>query len=113
MFADIGSDGNDTDPLETRFNSRQQWQKPLIQWSDESPEQLLMRDQLAHCLKKLLARMPAKQRAMLAMRDHAQLDFAEICNELAVSASNARVLLYRARTQLVALIDHYEETGEC
>lgn len=113
LFADMGQDTNYTDPLEERFNSRQHWQKPLTQWSEESPEKLLMRDQLARCLKALLTRMPAKQRALLAMRDHAQLGFEEICNELGVSASNARVLLYRARTQIIALTDHYEETGEC
>jgi len=113
LFADMGQDTHGTDPLEERFNNRQHWQKPLTQWSEESPEQLLMRDQLARCLKALLSRMPANQRALLAMRDHAQLGFEEICNELEVSASNARVLLYRARAQIIALADHYEETGEC
>jgi RNA polymerase sigma-70 factor (ECF subfamily) len=37
----------------------------------------------------------------------------DICNSLEVSASNVRVLLHRARTRLFALVDHFQETGEC
>jgi RNA polymerase sigma-70 factor (ECF subfamily) len=32
---------------------------------------------------------------------------------LGISASNARVLLHRARARLFSLVDHFEETGEC
>lgn len=37
----------------------------------------------------------------------------EICNNLSIGASNARVLLHRARTRLFKMVDHYQETGEC
>ena len=57
--------------------------------------------------------MPDQQRAMLELRDASGLGFDEICNELTITASNARVLLHRARTQLFKLVDHYQETGEC
>jgi len=101
------------EPLQARFHSNGHWQQPLAQWCEAGPEQLLMRDQLADCLTRLLARLPRQQRDLLALRDHAQLGFEEICNELGLSASNARVLLHRARAQVVALVDHYEESGEC
>jgi RNA polymerase sigma-70 factor (ECF subfamily) len=112
LFADLPGQQL-PEPLAERFNADGHWRQPLSRWSADSPDQLLMRDQLAGCLHRLLARMPAGQRAVLAMRDNAELDFEEICNNLAISASNARVLLHRARAQVVALVDHYEETGEC
>ena len=64
-------------------------------------------------LPPLLDTLPASQRAVLELRDTLELSFEEICNELSISASNAKVLLHRARLKLFRLVDHYEETGEC
>ncbi|MBB3047286.1 RNA polymerase sigma-70 factor (ECF subfamily) [Litorivivens lipolytica] len=100
-------------PLADRFREGGHWSKPPATWHDESPDGLLMERELADCLSRVLTAMPAQQRAMLELRDVSGLDFDEICNELAVTASNARVLLHRARTQLFRLVDHYQETGEC
>lgn len=114
LFSDQGSeDQNPEDCLTQRFTGRGHWQHPPALWHTDSPENLLTGAHLAECLEKLLAAMPANQRCILEMRDTSGLPFDEICNELTVSASNARVLLHRARTQLFKLVDHYEETGEC
>lgn len=107
---DIGTGG---DALADRFSARGHWLHPPVEWHADSPDSLLTSDELAECLEKLLAGMPANQRSLLEMRDSAGLSFEAICNELAVSASNARVLLHRARGQLFKLVDHYQETGEC
>lgn len=113
LVADPTGDSDLNDPFAERFNATGHWRQPLTQWSEDGPEQLLMRDQLAGCLSRLLKRLPIQQRAVLAMRDSAGLSFDEICNSLGLTASNARVSLHRARSQVVALVDHYEETGEC
>ena len=82
-------------------------------WDIDTPEGLLMRQDLANCLEELLKAMPANQRALLELRDTSGFSFEDICNELSISASNARVTLHRARSQLFQLVDHYEETGQC
>ncbi|HNL32883.1 MAG TPA: sigma factor-like helix-turn-helix DNA-binding protein, partial [Pseudomonadales bacterium] len=89
------------------------WNTPPMQWNLDTPEALLLREDLAECLQKLLDTLPASQRAVLELRDTLELSFEEICNELSISASNAKVLLHRARLKLFRLVDHYEETGEC
>jgi RNA polymerase sigma-70 factor (ECF subfamily) len=97
----------------SRFTDNGSWRHAPALWHVDSPDALLMSDDLNHCLQRLLSVMPDKQRAVLEMRDASELSFDEICNNLSVSASNARVLLHRARAQLFELVDHYQETGEC
>ena len=99
--------------LEARFSEAGSWSQPPGSWHTDSPDGILMGQQLGDCLQRLLADLPGKQRALLEMRDVANMEFEEICNVLDVSASNARVLLHRARGRLYALVDHYQETGEC
>mgnify|MGYP005842900187 CR=1 FL=1 len=99
--------------LEDRFQPTGSWSSPPQTWREDSPDALLMGDQLSDCLQRLLGEMPSNQRAMLEMRDSGGLDFDDICNSLKISASNARVLLHRARARVFKLVDHYNETGEC
>lgn len=113
LFSDWQSDDGPGDALADRFNHDGSWQSPPMKWEIDTPESLLMRDDLAHCLEELLNAMPPNQRTVLELRDSTGLSFEEICNELSLSASNARVILHRARCQLFKLVDHYEETGEC
>ncbi|MBR9910876.1 MAG: sigma-70 family RNA polymerase sigma factor [Gammaproteobacteria bacterium] len=113
LFADLSPDQAHSDPLADNFRPGGQWQQPPANWHCDSPDALLMEADLADCLARLLTGMPANQRAVLEMRDSSELPFDEICNTLAVSASNARVLLHRARAELFKLVNHYQETGEC
>lgn len=101
------------DALNGCFREDGHWSMPPVTWSMDSPEGLLMGADLMDCLNGLLQRMSSKQRAVLEMRDSNELPFAEICNTLEISASNARVLVHRARTELFKLVNHYQETGEC
>jgi RNA polymerase sigma-70 factor (ECF subfamily) len=113
LFADMGDADNSDDALADRFTNKGRWDKPSADWHTDSPDALLMSDALQDCLQQLLVAMPDNQRCMLEMRDSSEMNFSEICNELAISASNARVLLHRARAQLYKLVNHYQETGEC
>lgn len=112
LFADMDGDSSD-DALADHFSHKGSWDKPSADWHTDSPDALLMGDALQDCLQQLLVAMPDNQRCMLEMRDSSELKFSEICNELSISASNARVLLHRARTQLYKLVNRYQETGEC
>lgn len=100
-------------PNDERFDQRGHWQQPPVSWHVDSPDALLMGDALRDCLENLLTALPEHQRALLEMRDSSDLPFDEICNTLSISASNARVLLHRARAQLFKLVNRYQETGEC
>jgi RNA polymerase sigma-70 factor, ECF subfamily len=103
----------DGDVLGDRFKPSGAWGSPPGHWQEDSPEDLLTAEHLQDCLERLMKEMPDNQRALLEMRDAGGIDFDEICNMLEVSASNARVLLHRARGRLYRLVDHYQETGEC
>jgi RNA polymerase sigma-70 factor (ECF subfamily) len=111
LFADAASD--DGEAPDERFDERGHWQKPPVSWCFDAPDALLMGEELRDCLERLLASLPDNQRALLEMRDSSELPFEEICNTLSISASNARVLLHRARAQLFKWVNHYQETGEC
>lgn len=104
---------NDNEPLADRFKPGGLWAKPPAQWAEDSPDELLTREELLDCLRKILAGMPANQRALIELRDMNEMAFDDICNELELTASNARVLLHRARTHLYRFLDKFEETGEC
>ncbi|MEX2516217.1 MAG: sigma-70 family RNA polymerase sigma factor [Gammaproteobacteria bacterium] len=101
------------EPMAWRFKAGGRWSKPPAEWLESAPDELLMRQELLDCIEKTLAGMPVNQRSLLQLRDIEQLSFDDICNELGISASNARVLLHRARTYLYQFLDNYEETGEC
>ncbi|HMW84267.1 MAG TPA: sigma-70 family RNA polymerase sigma factor [Pseudomonadales bacterium] len=115
LFSDWlpAEDETEGDIMAERFSPNGHWNTPPMQWNLDTPEALLLREDLAECLQKLLDTLPASQRAVLELRDTLELSFEEICNELSISASNAKVLLHRARLKLFRLVDHYEETGEC
>jgi RNA polymerase sigma-70 factor (ECF subfamily) len=96
-----------------RFGEGGGWSIPPREWGYDSPEDLLQEQNLLDCLHKHLGILPSNQRLAVELRDVQGLELDDICNMLEISASNARVLLHRARTQLFNMVDHYQETGEC
>jgi RNA polymerase sigma-70 factor (ECF subfamily) len=105
--------GDDTLPLSERFDGSGHWAPALADWSAESPEDVLSREQLADCLQHYLGELPPAQQSALLLRDQSGLEFSEIAEALATTEANARVLLHRARLKLLAVINRYEEEGEC
>ena len=101
------------EPLADRFDDTGHWAAVPQQWDAQSPEQLLEKRDLIDCLRRTMARLPTNQRLVLELRDLQGEELEAICNMLAISASNVRVLLHRARTRLFGTVDHYQETGEC
>jgi RNA polymerase sigma-70 factor (ECF subfamily) len=100
-------------PLSERFDSSGHWAPALADWSADSPEEMLSREQLADCLQHYLGALPPAQQSALLLRDQSGLEFAEIAEALATTEANVRVLLHRARLRLLAVINRYEEEGEC
>jgi RNA polymerase sigma-70 factor (ECF subfamily) len=98
---------------ETRFDEDGHWRTPPALWDHDSPEALLVAHALQDCVDHTLDALPEVQSAILRLRDQEGLPLNELCNMLAVSHANARVLLHRARMKLFATIEHFEATGEC
>ena len=100
-------------PLAERFDGRGHWDHPLATWTADSPEEMLSREQLADCLKYYLGELPPAQQSALLLRDQTGLEFAEIGEALGTTEGNVRVLVHRARLKLLAVMNRYEEEGEC
>lgn len=73
------------------------------QWGD--PDAVLEQKDFFRVLEMCLERLPARTARIFLMREWLELDTEEICKELAISASNAWVMLYRARLQLRECLD--------
>lgn len=107
------SNDNEGNYLQDRFTSTGKWAQPPTSWSMDTPEELLMQDNLKDCLEKTLSSLPDHQQSIIQLRDVEGMPFDTICNELEITASNARVLLHRARSYIYRMLDKYQETGEC
>ena len=53
--------------------------------------------------------LPERQREVITLRDVLGYTGAEVCNVLAISDTNERVLLHRARSRVRAAVERYLE----
>lgn len=109
----LDADDGEGLPLSERFDAHGHWEHPLSRWAADSPEEMLSREQLAECLQHYLGELPPAQQSALLLRDQAGLEFADIAEALATTEGNVRVLVHRARLRLLAVMNRFEEIGEC
>ncbi len=74
-----------------------------LAWGD--PDQTLCQKDFFRVLELCLDKLPANSARIFMMREWLELDTEEICKELAITTSNAWVLLYRARMRLRECLD--------
>ncbi len=80
-------------------------------WRDEAapadwgPEAALLAGEFRDVLQRALAELPARQRAVVELRDVHGLDAEEVCRVLDLTPANQRVLLHRARARLRAALE--------
>lgn len=101
------------DPLANAFSDDGRWHTTYQRWDDDTPDALLEAHVLKECLDRHLDGLPSGQRMAITLNDIEGLSPTEICNTLAISPTNFRVLLHRARIRIFGMVSHYEETGEC
>jgi RNA polymerase sigma-70 factor (TIGR02943 family) len=89
-------DGDDIDAL--LFNDDGAWREAPAEWGD--PEATLGRREFFEVLEVCVDQLPGVQGRIFMMREWLELDTAEICKELNITATNAWVLLHRARLRL-------------
>ena len=102
---DVGWNVDDSD----KFDFRGHRINDVCMWEKDTPEDLLANQQLGEVIETSFQNLPAMQRAAMTMFDLEGFKMDDICNILDISASNARVLLHRARTTIHHSIENYRE----
>jgi len=91
----------DTGPVvdAARFGPDGAWSAPPEHWIEEA-EDRIEAEKLAGLLKALVGGLPDRQREVVLLRDVEGMSSAEVCEVLAISEANQRVLLHRGRGKL-------------
>jgi RNA polymerase sigma-70 factor, ECF subfamily len=93
-----------------RFDTTGHWAAPPEHWVEDA-EARLGAAALAGRIRTALAELPPRQRAVVMLRDVDGLRSDEVCEVLALSSANQRVLLHRGRSQLRQALE--TGLGEC
>lgn len=100
-----GSSDPAVDP--TRFGDDGAWLHPPGQWADEGADAVLSRREVMAVIERELEALPPNQRIVLTLRDLEGIGSEEVCNILAISETNQRVLLHRARSRVRGALETY------
>jgi RNA polymerase sigma-70 factor, ECF subfamily len=83
------------------------WARPPAAW--ESPEEQLAADETRRVLLEAIKELPPRQREVITLRDVSGWSAEEVRNALALTETNQRVLLHRARSKVRAALEaHFE-----
>jgi len=93
-----GDDGPAVDP--GLFQADGQWKEAPGRWTEENPERLALGAETRAAIEAAIASLPDPQRSVITLRDVEGLEAEEICRLLAITLTNQRVLLHRARTRV-------------
>jgi RNA polymerase sigma-70 factor (ECF subfamily) len=77
-------------------------------WAGE-PERRLLAGETRRVIEDSIARLPEGQRSVIALRDIEGWEAADVCTALAISETNQRVLLHRARAKVRLAFERYLE----
>jgi RNA polymerase sigma-70 factor (ECF subfamily) len=99
--------------LEQQFDHNGNWLDNPLAWDLDSPEALLQAENLRDCISSTVDAMTADQQTVLNLREIEQMSMQEISAVTGLNNANVRVLLHRARLQLLQTITCYQRTGEC
>ncbi len=93
----------DVEDFDALFREGGAWAEPPADWGD--PESALNQRQFLDVVEICLERLPANTARVFLMREVMELETEEICKELAITANNLWVILYRARMSLRACLE--------
>ncbi|MET8849801.1 sigma-70 family RNA polymerase sigma factor [Amycolatopsis sp. NPDC004625] len=85
------------------------WRAAPAPWT--SPEDTALNLEIRRVITTVLDELPARQRAVLSLRDVGDHTAEEVCALLRISAANQRVLLHRARAAVRERLAEYLGTG--
>jgi len=87
------------------------WSVAPRPWNVDPEKQLLTGEMMA-VLDSAIDSLPEAQRLVLTMRDVNGWTAEEVCNVLAISETNQRVLLHRARSKVRGILETYFSTSD-
>lgn len=90
--------------VELLFDDSGHWVAPLARFGN--PDKILENQQFKNAFALCMQKLPRKNAMAFALREQFGLNIEEICKELAISASNCSVMLFRARILLRACLEH-------
>ncbi|MDT8310324.1 MAG: sigma-70 family RNA polymerase sigma factor [Methylophaga sp.] len=102
-------EGWQTDDHEGLFDARHHWRQDVSQWELATPEAIAENAELSAIIAEAFNKLPPMQQAVIELYDLQQTPMPEVCNILDISASNARVLLHRARSTIQQQIANYQD----
>ncbi|RFP12772.1 MULTISPECIES: sigma-70 family RNA polymerase sigma factor [unclassified Duganella] len=100
---DTAEDQSEDDAIDSLFKADGHTVNQPMAWGD--PDATLEQKDFFKVLEICLEKLPAKTARIFMMREWLELETDEICKELAITTSNAWVLLYRARMRLRECLD--------
>lgn len=100
---DTAEDQSEDDAIDSLFKADGHTREQPMAWGD--PDATLEQKDFFKVLEVCLEKLPAKTARIFMMREWLELETDEICKELAITTSNAWVLLYRARMRLRECLD--------
>jgi RNA polymerase sigma-70 factor (ECF subfamily) len=88
----------------SRFGPNGGWTLPPEDWA-EAAENRIDAAKLSGLLRGCLDGLPGRQRDVVVLRDVEGMSSAEVCQVLAISEANQRVLLHRGRSKLRQVLE--------
>jgi RNA polymerase sigma-70 factor (ECF subfamily) len=101
----------DEEDREPGMGASGMWVEPPAPWGLENPESAILSRETLEVIESALGALPEAQRQVLLLRDVEGLKADDVCNILAVSDTNQRVLLHRGRARLRRALDLYMKEG--
>jgi RNA polymerase sigma-70 factor (ECF subfamily) len=107
-----GEDGPAVDPDRFLPAGHPEWPGHWAADPAPFPEARLLAAEAAAKAKAAIAALPARQQAVITLRDVEGLSAEEACLALGLSEENQRVLLHRARSRVRAELERYFAEGD-
>lgn len=99
-FSSLADDDDVDAVVDALFRASGHWQLQSRPAAWAEPETSLANKEFWVVFEACLSRLPESVARVFTMREMLELETAEICTQLAISANNCHVILYRARTRL-------------
>jgi RNA polymerase sigma-70 factor, ECF subfamily len=87
-----------------RFDATGAWSLPPEPWVDRADNRLIALE-MANRVRSAIMDLPARQREVVTLRDVEGLSSGEVCDVLAITDANQRVLLHRGRSRLRQVLE--------
>lgn len=87
------------------FDKEGRWAAPPRSWGADSPEEMLLRNEMQQVLTHSIAALPERYRVIITLRDIEEIAAQDVCQLLDINEQNQRVLLHRARARLRSMVE--------